>query len=426
MLMCLAASLVGVMVFLRRQSLIGEALSHAAYPGVVLGGIVIGLLFGDITGGDVISLAHLGGAFLTALLGMKLIGFLEKQMKVYPDAALCFVLSFFFGVGILLASQMQFHFSNLYRHVQTYFYGQAATLTDRHILLYGLLVLAVISSLFLLRKEFKAWMFNSSFAQMLGINISLLDTLFLFLVTLSIVIGVRSVGVVLMSAMLIAPAVAARQYATSLKMMYVWAALFGTASAFLGTYLANEGSWWVIKNYPGSRMTLPTGPMIVLAASAFCIGALSFAPERGIISRLIRIMRFRAACVRENLLKTLWRIGPAKLEALRERLFVPSLYLKLVLLQMQRQGWVKQENSSYTLTKEGSLRASHIIRLHRLWELYLADYVGVGPGRVHASAEEMEHILTPELERELTEILHHPTQDPHHQPIPPSTFEGKP
>jgi manganese/zinc/iron transport system permease protein len=87
---------------------------------------------------------------------------------------------------------------------------------------------------------------------------------------------------------------------------------------------------------------------------------------------------------------------------------------------MERQGWIKREkNDYYHLTKEGQQRAAKIVRLHRLWEVYLTNYLGMGGERVHRNAEDMEHILTPELERELTLLLKDPKQDPHQQPIPP-------
>ena len=86
---------------------------------------------------------------------------------------------------------------------------------------------------------------------------------------------------------------------------------------------------------------------------------------------------------------------------------------------MVQSGWIKQEkNHFYCLTEDGQHRAAHIVRLHRLWEVYLANYLGMGAERVHRNAEEMEHILTPELEHELTLLLKDPKQDPHQQPIP--------
>lgn len=420
MLMCTAASLVGVVVLLRRQSLIGETLSHAAYPGVVLGVIAMGILYGDLTGSDQVSFAMLVGAFMTACLGLRLMRWMQQKLKVYPDAALCFVLSFFFGVGILISSYIQFSFSNLYRQVQTYFYGQAATLTDFHILTYGSLVLLIAFFLLLFRKEFKVWIFDPEFAQVIGLNLSFLEVIFLFLVAASVVIGIRSVGVVLMSAMLIAPAAAARQCAKKLRSIFYLAVLFGAMSAALGTYIANEVSWQLIEKYPGTRMILPTGPMIVLVASSICIAALLFAPEKGMVARGVQLICFRASNLRENLLKTLFRLGPSPVFTLKEHLLVNEWHLRYALSKMIRQGWISVDQHLYALTKDGALKAQHIVRLHRLWELYLADYVGVGSERVHASAEEMEHILTPELERQLTEVLNDPKQDPHHQPIPPA------
>jgi manganese/zinc/iron transport system permease protein len=71
------------------------------------------------------------------------------------------------------------------------------------------------------------------------------------------------------------------------------------------------------------------------------------------------------------------------------------------------------------LTEDGFIRAEKVVRLHRLWEVYLVDYLGQGAEKVHANAETMEHMITPELEKELIELLGNPQKDPHHQPIPP-------
>ena len=98
-----------------------------------------------------------------------------------------------------------------------------------------------------------------------------------------------------------------------------------------------------------------------------------------------------------------------------------KFFLYLTLSSLIQSGTIiKNTPPSYQLTPQGNIRANRIIRLHRLWELYLADYLGLKPERVHKSAEEMEHILTPELEKALTELLDNPKVDPHQQPIPPS------
>jgi len=423
MLMCLAAGLVGVIVFLRKQSLIGEALSHAAYPGVIIGVIVAGIFNLTASNGYAISLLIISGAFITALLGMWMINAMVKHLNVRPDSALCFVLSAFFGIGLTLASQVQFVYSSLYQQIQVYLYGQAATMTDVHIQIYAALALVISITIALLYKEIQLITFDENYAISLGINTKPIDTLFFVLTVLAIVIGIRSVGVVLMSAMLIAPAIAARQFTNKLYIMLILAGLFGLISGFLGNYFSEEGTSYLIAQYPDVRLSLPTGPMIVMVAATICIFSLFFAPERGLFVRVIRIAKFRYRCNCENILKAIWRLSPrtsVSFDDLCSYQAASKLYLRVILQSLSFSGWVsKNKNNTYILTHDGKLRAAKIVRLHRLWEVYLADYLGVGAERVHRNAEEMEHIITPELERELTLLLDDPKEDPHKQPIPP-------
>lgn len=419
MLMCFSAGIVGVLVFLRKQSLLGEALSHAAYPGVILGIILAGILeIGD----SVIPFLILSGAALTSLLGIWTIAFLERRFRIRSDSALCFVLSAFFGIGLTLASQVQFSFSTLYQQAQIYLYGQAATMTEAHIKIYAALSLATLITVIIFYKELHAAIFDRDYAYSLGINVRFLDLLIFSLVVLSVVIGIRSVGVVLMSAMLIAPAAAARQYTHKLSKMFVLAGIFGLLSGFLGNYLSFETSTGSSLDL-NKRSIVPTGPMIVIVASGFCFLSLLFAPERGMVPRLSRILRFKYKCDCENVLKAIWRISPSEsveISEIEEQLTQSKWHLRVILFFLARNGWIKKVNGrTYRLTNEGSLWAAKIVRLHRLWEVYLADYLGVGAERVHRNAEEMEHIITPELEQELTLLLKDPKHDPHKQPIPP-------
>lgn len=422
MLMCAAASLVGVIVFLKKESLLGEALSHAAYPGVVLGVTVVGVFWGDQELPFQTSLAILLGAAATALLGIASIKFLQRK-GVHPDASLCFVLSSFFGLGILLASDVQFRYSYLYKQIQAYFYGQAATMTDVHIVIYGILTFIVASTIFLLQKELKAVTFDERFAATQGINSRFINGILFSLVVLSLIIGIRSVGVVLMSGMLIAPAAAARQYTNRLSVMFWIAAFFGVISALLGTYLSVELSRYLSILYPKSRLALPSGPLIVLIATFFCLFSLLFAKEKGFLYKQLRSLNFKYECLMENFLKTLWRNGvdnETSYHELKRFYSGNTLFFHFIIYRLINQGWMIQASPrTYKLTKDGAIRASRIIRLHRLWEVYLADYLGVGVEKVHKNADEMEHIITPELELELTLLLNDPKKDPHHQPIPP-------
>lgn len=423
MLMGLSAAMIGVIAYLRKESLLGEALSHASYPGVILGALVAANFIDPAAYPLAASLASLLGALLFALAGYYAIHYLETQVKIRADSALCFVLSLFFGLGILIASHIQFTHSGLYKQTLSYLYGQAATMNDGHITLYGVLSLLVAAMIFMFYKELKVLTFDRDYARAIGLPVKLVDTAVLVFLSLSIVIGIRSVGVVLMSAMLIAPAAAARQYTHRLSCMLLLAALFGMASGFLGNFASVELSTYLSSKYPSQRLSLPTGPMIVLVASLICILSLLFAPQRGLFVRLIRIALFRSKRLKENLLKGMWRQERSKFLSLKEIKRSQTLskpYLFWLLLSLARQGWLQRKGLCFRLTADGVARAAHIIRLHRLWELYLCDYLGIGAERVHKSAEEMEHILTPELEQQLALLLRDPKMDPHHQPIPPS------
>lgn len=390
MLMCLASSLVGVIVFLRKRSLVGETLSHASYPGVVLS--VLLFSFSE----DFLAFGVLVGAFATSLLGFKTIVFLERRMKVSSDAALTFVLSTFFGFAILIASRLQVTHALWYKQAQLFLYGQAATMTDIHVAIYALLACATILFILLVYRHLEAVLFDRDFSMSIDIRTKFISNATLFLLALAIVIGIRSVGVVLMSGMLIAPAVAARQFTHRLSTLFIFAGLFGLISGFLGNYLS------VV--LPNGEYSLPTGPMILLSAGSLCILSLLFAPQSGLAVRFFRIRRFKTQCQMENALKTLWRFGTR-----------PSPWMCWWLKQRR---WV---DGNFQLTPLGSKRAERIIRLHRLWEVYLVDYMGQGVEKVHRNAEELEHLMTKELEEELTELLADPKQDPHQQPIPPRT-----
>lgn len=423
MLMCFVAALVGVLVVLRKQSLVGEALSHASYPGVILAVIVMGVIGVSEEGYTFNTLLLLCGAFLSAFLGLWVIHLLEYKQRVHSDAALCFVLSAFIGVGVTLASEVQFSFTALYKQTQIYFFGQAATMTDIHIYIYGVFSLIIVAVLFLFYKELHVLIFDRTYAKSLGVNIYAVETIIYTAIVLAVVIGIRSVGVALMSAMLIAPAVAARQFTHRLNILFMLAGLFGLLSGLFGNIFSVEVSQLLKEVYPEARLSLPTGPMIVIVSSMICFVSLLIAPERGVIPRKMRAIYFRFQCVCENILKAMWTLGDKAeipFQELSKTHFVSSLYIRGVLAYLTYQGWICKPRPGYfSLTEQGRHWASNVVRLHRLWEVYLVQYVGLNVDKVHRSAEEMEHILTPEIEEELTKLLKNPKRDPHNMPIPP-------
>lgn len=414
MLMCFAASLIGVIAVVRKKSLLGEALSHASYPGVVISALVAALCFPSSEEG--LALAVLIGALCFSLLGLYCLHLLKERFKVQSDAALCLVLSVFLGIGVLIASRIQLTHALWYRQIQVYLYGQVATMTDVHIWIYSSLSFLLLALLFIYYRQIEIINFDRDFAKSIGIQVPFIDAILYLFLSLAIVVGIRSVGVVLMSGMLIAPAVFARQFTHRLHTTFFLAGMIGALSGFLGNYLSVE-----IPLCLEDRFSLPTGPMILLSSSLFSFLALFLAPGKGLLSRMIRIARFRDHCSQENLLKAFWKKGEEATLTIPDIVAVQGSAYFVIWLRLSRlklQGWVERvERRHYRLTTDGQKRARHIIRLHRLWEVYLVS-LGQGVDKVHHSAEAMEHILTPELERELTELLQDPQADPHAQPIP--------
>lgn len=416
MLMALSSALVGVLVFVRRRSLIGESLSHAAYPGVVLSLTFLSHFFhpSDLCMAPFI----LGGAFLFSFLGLLSIEILEKKFQIHSDAALCLILSTFLGLGVLVASQLQLAAPLWYRHIYLFLYGQTATMTNAHVVLYAILSFFILLFVLLKFRQIQLIAFDFSFARNVGIEKIPSEGALHLLLILAIVIGMRSVGVVLMSGMLIAPAVAARQFTNRLSGMFLFSSFFALLSGFGGNYLSIKIPTWMAK---GGNFSLPTGPMILLIAALFAFLSLLFAPSRGLVSRLFRILFFQIQCLEENVLKTFWKKGAHLSLSVGEILHwnqVAKGKLWWILFRLKQEGWIEEKKKKFFLTSDGIKRATHLIRLHRLWEVYLSSQLKMGEERVHRNAEEMEHIITPELEKELTKLLKNPQKDPHHQPIP--------
>ena len=415
-LMSMGAALVGVFLFLRKESLLGEALSHGAYPGVVLSALVA-TFFIRSPGEDGGALALLG-AFLSALLGLKLIGWLKRRLKMHSDAALCLILSLFFGFGVLIASRLQITHPLWYRSIQSYLYGQVATMVDRHITYYAVLIIVIVLVILALFRPLQWIHFDRDYSKSVGARVSFVETVMEILIILSIVIGMRSVGIVLLSGMLIAPAVAARPWTHRLSRLLFLAAAIGGVSGFFGNYLSVILPLYLEK----PDLALPTGPMILLTAVTFSILSLLFAPGAGVLSRYYRHLKFRNRCALENVLKRLWREGEGRVFTTDElKQLNPCSFVQqwALLGKMRRQGWLQREGrAAFRLSSDGFHRGGHIVRLHRLWEVYLVDYLGQHKDQVHRSAEQMEHILSPALEKELTKLLKNPKHDPHAQPIP--------
>ncbi len=411
MLMCFIASLIGVILLMQKRVLIGETLSHAAYPGVVLG-VISASVFLSL-GSPFIALFILLFAALFSFLAIYCLNFFERHKMAASDSALCLILSLFFGFGVLLASRVQLTHSAWYNQIQIYLYGQVATMVASHIWIYAIFALLTLLIVILFYHQIRATTFDPLFARTVGIKVSFIEYLLALLLVVAVTLGIRTVGVVLMSGMLIAPAVSARCYTDRFSHLFILSAIFGAFSGFCGNYL----SLAIPHYFDAPHLLLPTGPLVFLSAASILILSLLFAPKKGAFSRLARRFQFKSQTALENILKAIAKNGPLTKEQIGEGEPANPLIIYLVLQKAKRDGWtVRDPKGRYKLTSDGKIHAARIIRLHRLWEVYLVDYLGQGASQVHPSAEKMEHVLSG-LENELTRFLKRPRKDPHGKTI---------
>jgi manganese/zinc/iron transport system permease protein len=228
-----------------------------------------------------------------------------------------------------------------------------------------------------------------------------------------------------MSALLIFPAVSARFLTSRFCSALLVSSLIGSFCSVCGVVLSNTVSVSV-QDVGGKSLWLPTGPLIALCLTFFFLLAFLFSPKTGLVVRLVRAYRFERRCRQENILKVLWKDCSEQKKSLisfkhlSERMQLPKKPLLKMLNPLKRSGYIRLFPKEIEITSSGMLMGRKLVRLHRLWELYLVEYCGIKKDRVHPSAEEMEHILTPSIEKKLSALLNNPLVDPHAQPIPSS------
>ena len=416
MLMCLTCAIVGVIVFVRKESLLGETLAHATYPGIMVGALLVAL-----SSLQSFLIWGLLGAAVTCVLSLLLLNFVKKKLSLKNDSALCFTLTLFFGIGLTLSSYLQTSNSGVYKQARIFLFGQAVTITDQYLYVYFIFASIVVLTVLLFYRQMQIANFDPIFAKTVGIPPKLVVGVCYLLLIASITIGIRSIGLFLLSGMLIGPAISARQWTDRLSRMLILAALIGLSCGFLGVVIC-EG----VAQKSGYVHSLATGPTILLVSAIVSVFSLLFAPKRGWIFRYLRIMKFKKQCSEENILKSLWHISHKMPNGVSwEEIYafqsLSKVYFMALLVLLDLKGSLIRINSLYYLTPKGKEKAEHIVRMHRLWELYLV-HIGVGLEKVHHNAEEMEHIITPQIEKELLKLMKNPTTDPHNQPIPAGEY----
>lgn len=404
-LLSISSALVGCFTLLKKKALVGDAVAHAVLPGICLSFILSG------TKNPVYLIT---GAFITGWLSLILIDVITNKSKLKEDTAIGLVLSVFFGLGILLLTMIQHSGNAAQTGLDSFLFGKAAALVGYDLMVFSVISFLLLVGVMVFYKEFALISFDENFANSIGFPVRRLELALTTLTVMAVVTGIQAVGVVLMAAMLITPAAAARFWTNRLSIMLTLAAAMGAFSGISGAYIS----------YVAPAM--PTGPWIVMVVSILALVSFFIAPEKGILYKLIRQSNIRKRILLENILKLFYQLGEldqdifknrSTEELLQKRPFkIPALHKGLKVLT--RQGFLARNGQMWQLTNEGENKGRRIVKLHRLWEVYLTEYLRIAPDHVHEDADNIEHILTPELERRLENLLNYPESDPHHSAIP--------
>jgi manganese/zinc/iron transport system permease protein len=350
-LLGIISGVLGSFAVLRQQSLLGDTLSHAALPGVCLGFIVAGS-------------RHLGsilaGALVTGALAALVMLVLTRNSRLKTDAGLGISLSVFFAIGIVLLTYIQGSGNASQGGLDSFLFGQAAAILRSDLWVMGAITAAALALVTAFWKEFKLVTFDPVFAASIGLPVVALEVTLTVMIALAVVVGLQMVGVVLMAAMVIAPATAARQWSRRLEGMVVLAASIGVVSGVFGAVLS------------ATTRGLATGPLIILSVSAIVIFSLLVAPGRGLVWEAVQHWTNRRRLRSQQVLTTLYRLAAHHRDPNypSEQGTVDTYHgvgTQAALAKLQRRGLVKpvphmpEEAVHWELTPAGLVEAERIL-----------------------------------------------------------------
>ncbi|MBX3395557.1 MAG: metal ABC transporter permease [Phycisphaerae bacterium] len=387
-----AAGVIGTFAYLRKRAMVGDALSHSTLPGIAVAFL--------ITESKSLGALLLGAAVSGALGVFCVIG-LGRFRRIKVDAAIGIVLSVFFGMGMVLMTIIQKMQTGNQAGLDRFIYGKSAGMILSDALLIGAAAVGVALGSVLFFKEFRLVCFDADFGASLGRSPLVIDALMMTLVVVTTVVGLQAVGLILVVALLIIPAASARFWTDNLRRMTVLAALFGAVSCWIGA------------TFSALVSNVPTGAVIVVCAGFVFFLSMLFAPLRGLAAELFRQATLRRRIAYQNLMRAMAEreeqdgTGAASTfnELLLKRSWTASTLKSLLRRGQRLQEVAKLSFDRYALTRPGRLKADRVLRNHRLWEAYLIRHADIAPSHVDRDADMIEHILSPELVRELESTL---------------------
>jgi manganese/zinc/iron transport system permease protein len=402
------AGVVGVFMLLRRRALIGDVVGHAALPGIAGGFLVSVMLSPDAARSLPVLLC---GAFVAGLLGALCVMLVDRFSRVRSDAALAIVLSAFYGLGVVLLSVVQRVPTGAAAGLSTFLNGKTASLLSADVWLFAAAATLILILTLLFFKEFTLLCFDNVFAAANGWPVFLLDGLLITLVAAVTIIGMQSVGLLLVVATLITPAAAARFWTDDIRRLTLLSAALGALSAVIGIALS------------AAIPHVAAGATIVLIAGLLFVVSLVSGARRGALWRWLEHARLERRIARHDLLRAAYEIAedrsaPARddehiLQAAFEREEIaPARHWSASQRDLLIHWAIDQDLLHFAggqrlqLTSHGLAEARRLVRNHRLWELYLMRYADVAASHVDHTADLIEHVLDPEIIEELERTMH--------------------
>jgi len=406
----IASSMVGVMcgvigcfIVLRNMSLIGDALSHAILPGIFIAFIVvgystIGFFIGSVTAG-----------LITAVV----ITWLQHNSTTKNDAAIGIVFTAMFSLGVIGISWLSQE-QGAHLDLKDFLFGNILGISTEDLIITAIVTIYTLISVVLLFRYLFITTFQPTIAQTMGISVKSIHYFLMLLLSFSVVAALRSVGVILVVAMLITPASTALLLSDRLKRVLVIAGFLGLISAVGGMILA-------------IMLDTTPGPLMVVFTTVMYFAAVIFAPDKGYLSRMINKKNQKNKVEREDVLRMISKSKSDKVldpQIISKKLSLSRATVNRHLKSLINEGLLSNQSGSTALTMKGKEVTDQLIRAHRLWESYQVDKMGLLDTQIHDEADRIEHFLPEELLDELDEKLGFPSQDPHGSPIPPKSFIG--
>ena len=393
----ITCGILGAFIVLRNMSLIGDALSHAILPGVVVAFVILGYnTFGFFF-----------GSVVAGLLSAVAITWIQHNIKTKNDAVIGIVFTAMFSIGVIGISSISR--TGVHLDLKDFLFGNVLGDGDDDLIMTGAVMILVVLSIVIFYRYLFASTFQPTIASTMGIPVKWMHYYLMLLLSFAVVAAMQTVGVILVVAMLITPASTALLLRDRLPSVLILSGLIGFISSLAGLVIS-------------ILYEMPPGPAIAVTATVFYLLAAMLSPEKGLMGRWFRHKQQERKIKLEDILKEAFKMSFSQnvdKHALSKKLGdSPSRIQRLISILSSQKLIQSNTAGGIQLTEAGNDQANKLIRAHRLWESYLVNEMGMDASQIHPEAEKYEHLLTSEQVDEVDKRLGYPPLDPHGSPIP--------